>query len=359
MRRNKSDGISETLKQLFPLSWRDTGVTLIVLLCSYCICWAVHWFSPSFQNEAMIFFLALVLIARYTDGYFYDIVASFMSVVCVNFSFTYPYYVLDFSISGYPFVFAIMLFISLSVSTLTSRAKQRDKMREQVARERMYSNLLRSVSHDIRTPLTSIAGSASAILDNKEKLSEKQKDALLLDIHDEAQWLVRVVENILSVTRMGGENSHINKTPELPEEIISSAVARITKLYPNEHIDIRLPESVFFVPMDPILIEQVLFNVLENSVLHAKEHTLISITMSQCSKNVMFEISDNGKGASQKPAVPLINKLNEQFAGSRDIKRNMGIGLAVCRSIVLAHGGTMDIDIGGMGTTVRFTLPSQ
>lgn len=357
MKKERISSLRKNLSRLFPVSWKDIGITLAVMLCAYCLCWGIHWFSPSFQNEAMVFFLALVIIARSTEGYLYDIAASFMAVICVNFTFTYPYYVLDFSIAGYPLSFVIMLFISLSVSTLTSRSRQRDKMREQVARERIYSNLLRSVSHDIRTPLTSIAGSASAILDNKEKLSEKQKEALLLDIHDEAQWLVRVVENILSVTRMGGEDSHISKTPELPEEIISSAVARLGKVYPKEKISIKLPESVFFVPMDPILIEQVIFNVLENAVLHAKDRTHISITLFKKEKSVVFEIADDGCGASGKSGISFMELFDPEAAGAKNIKRNMGIGLTVCRSIILAHGGSMDVDISGSGTVISFSLP--
>ncbi len=341
---------------LFPLSLKDMGITLGIMVCAYCVCQLLKLFSESFDNQAMIFFLGLIFVARYTSGYFYDVLASFISVLCVNFAFTYPYYAFNFTLTGYPLVFIIMLCISLTVSTLTSRAKQRDAMREQVERERMYGNLLRSVSHDIRTPLTSIAGSAAAIIENKHRFTDEQRDALLSDIHDEAQWLVRSVENILSVTRIGEGTSKINKNPELPEEIISSAVARLSKIYPGEIIDISLPESVFFVPMDAVLIEQVVFNLLENAVLHGKGHTSIAITLIKLDNKVIFEISDDGCGLTEKSKPFFAEAL--QIAGDRDAKRNMGIGLSVCRSIIPAHGGVLTAPNGEeKGTVVSFELP--
>lgn len=348
--------IAKVCRHLFPFSWKDTGVTIGIILCAYCICQILRLFSESFDNQAMIFFLGLIFVARYTNGYLYDVLASVISVLCVNFAFTYPYYAFNFAITGYPLVFIIMLCISLTVSTLTSRARQRDAMREQVERERMYGNLLRSVSHDIRTPLTSIAGSAAAIIDNKDKFTDEQRDALLSDIHDEAQWLVRSVENILSITRIGDGASGIHKSPELPEEIISSAVARLSKVYPKERIYINLPDSVFFVPMDAVLIEQVVFNLLENAVLHAEGHITIAITLIDRDGEVVFEISDDGCGLSETSKPFFAEAL--QIVGDRDAKRNMGIGLSVCRSIIKAHGGVLTAKNGeSKGTVVSFTLP--
>ena len=350
--------ISETARRCFPISWKDTGVMVLLLLCAYAVCTLLHLFSPSFNNETMIFFLALMLIARWTEGYFYDIAGSLLSVVLVNYAFTYPYYAVDFSLTGYPLMFLVMLSISIMVGTLTSRAKQRDKMREEVIREQMYSNLLRSVSHDIRTPLTSIAGSTSAILESGDKLNEEQRKELLCDIRDEAQWLIRVVENILSITRIGGCQSKISKTPELAEEIISSAVGKLQKTYPEEEIRIELPDSVFFIEMDPILIEQVLFNLLENAVLHAKGHTWIAISLKQREADVLFTVSDNGCGISEKPKKFVIDLFDPEHARERDIKRNMGIGLSVCKSIILAHGGTVVTEnLPEGGAAFSFTLP--
>ncbi len=350
--------LREYVRKYVPVSWRDTGIMILLLLCAYGICFFLDLFSPNFNNEAMVFFLALMLTARWTDGYFYDVIGSVLAVVCVNYAFTYPYYAVNFSLTGYPLMFIIMLSISLMVSALTSRAKQRDKMREEVVREQMYSNLLRSVSHDIRTPLTSIVGSTSAIIDNADKLTETQRNALLNDIKDEAQWLIRVVENILSITRIEGGQSKISKTPELAEEIISSAVGKLQKVYPEEEIRIQLPDSVFFIEMDPILIEQVVFNLLENAVLHAEGHTWISISLQKRESDVLFTISDNGCGFPDKPKKLMTDLFGADRGKEQDIKRNMGIGLSVCRSIIAAHGGMVSSsNLPDGGAAFSFTLP--
>ena len=142
---------------------------------------------------SMIFVLVVVLVARLTDGYAYGAAASFVGVVCVNYIFTYPYWEFNFTISGYPLTFFTMLSVSLIVSALTSQIKRQEQLRVETDRETMRANLLRAVSHDLRTPLTSIVGSASAILENDALLPPQQKTALLRNVRSEAQWLIRMV----------------------------------------------------------------------------------------------------------------------------------------------------------------------
>ena len=121
--------------------------------------------DPTGGFVSMIFVLMVVLVARLTDGYVYGVTASFIGVICVNFVFTYPYLAFNFTMTGYPVTFLTMLSVSLIVSTLTSQIKQQEQLRMETERETMRANLLRAVSHDLRTPLTSIAGSTSAILE--------------------------------------------------------------------------------------------------------------------------------------------------------------------------------------------------
>jgi two-component system sensor histidine kinase KdpD len=142
---------------------------------------------------------------------------------------------------------------------MTSRIKEQEITRLEMETEKMRSNLLRSVSHDIRTPLTSIMGNASAILDNDEKLDRLQTRTLLEDIRKEAEWLNRIVENILSITKINSDVAKIRKEPELAEEIASSAVNKFHRRYPEVPVRASVPEEALLVPMDAVLIEQVLF----------------------------------------------------------------------------------------------------
>ena len=200
----------------------------------------------------------------------------------------------------------------------------------------------------------------SAILENKDKLDEQGMMSLVTDIKEDAEWLIRMVENILTVTRISEETGTISKTPEAAEEIISEAVMKFRRRY-DVPVEITIPDELMLIPMDAILIEQVIVNLLENSVLHGKTTTLIKLTLSSDGENAVFSVADNGSGINEK-------KLPMLFSGyfihaeeqSGDVKRNMGIGLSVCLTIIKAHGGTMTAgNLPEGGAEFTFTLPLE
>jgi len=336
---------------------RDSMVTL-GLMSLGCLISAFMLALDSKGNFVnMIFVLIVVLVARFTTGYLYGVATSFVGVICVNYIFTYPYWRLDFTIAGYPLTFLTMLSVSLIVSTLTSRVKQQEQMRMEAEREIMRANLLRAVSHDLRTPLTSIVGSTSALMENGDALSPTQKYALLRSIRDEAQWLIRMVENLLSITRMGDATNKLNKEPELAEEVLSSVAQKFLKRFPDIKLQLSAPEEPLLIPMDAILIEQVLMNLMENAVYHG-DATAIDLSVVKDGDDAIFTITDNGHGLPEQ-AIPTIFRASQHGSTtSSDKRRNMGIGLSVCDSIVKVHGGTMSAEnsIHG-GATFRFTLP--
>ncbi len=173
----------------------------------------LHRVSNSDFHVPMLFVLAVLFISLLTDGYVYGIIASMAAVIGVNYIFTYPYFALNFTITGYPMTFLTMLAVSICVSALTTRIKKQEQIRLEVEKEKTRANLLRAISHDIRTPLTSIVGSASGILENQKVLTQEREMELVQDIKDEAQWLIRIVENLLSVTgSMGKMPGSIRRT---------------------------------------------------------------------------------------------------------------------------------------------------
>lgn len=163
----------------------------------------------------------------------------------------------------------------------------------------MRANLLRSVSHDIRTPLTSIVGSTSAVLENPG-LSLTEQHELLEDVRNEAQWLIRVVENLLSITRMGDPQTHITTVPEAAEEVLGEAVQKFHRHFPSVTVSVSVPDELLIVPMDAILIEQVLSNLMENAVVHGKTTTEIQLTLRARGNDACFTVSDNGEGIPPK-----------------------------------------------------------
>ena len=307
----------------------------------------------------MLFILAVFLISRYTKGYIWGIMASFAGVILVNYIFTYPYFRFNFTLSGYPITFGVMLAIAIMTSTMTTRIKQQERMRVEAEKEKMRANLLRAISHDLRTPLTSIMGTISALLENEKKIEPSKRQELLRESYEDAEWLVRMVENLLSVTRMNEGEAQIQKIPEAVEEIVSESIGKFAKRFQEVQVEVEVPRELLMVPMDAMLIEQVLINLLENAVLHGEKDYGIQLIVEKKEDMALFCIKDQGKGIPEHMEHRLFDSYFPEKQES-DNKRNMGIGLSVCKSIVKAHGGEMTgQNRKEGGAEFSFTLPLE
>ena len=305
-----------------------------------------------------VFILAVALIARVTQGYVYGIVVSLVSVLCVNYMFTYPFFEFDMSIAGYPLTFAAMLGVSIIISTLTTQIKRQERLRYEVEAEKMRANLLRSVSHDLRTPLASILGASSTLLENE--LGEETRQDLLREINKDARWLIRVTENILSLTKFTGSDVRLRTESEVVEEIVGSAIVKFRKNYPNISVSVSRPEQILLAPMDAVLIEQVLINLFENVAQHAQTADHIQVRITQQGGRAVVEVEDNGVGFPPDQLAHVFEGRMAPDTASSDDRRSMGIGLSVCRSILRAHRGDItayNVRDGGGG--VRFWLPCE
>ena len=343
--------------RLFPFSRRDLLVSAIILSCAFGLCNLLRLAGSSDGFASPIFVLAVLLVSRLTTGYLFGLIASLLGVVCVNFVFTYPYWAVNFTISGYTLTFLTFLVVSIMTGTLTAQAKQRERLRAENEKEKMRANLLRSVSHDIRTPLTAILGATSAVLENPE-MSPEDRSILLEDVRDDAQWLIRVVENLLSITRIGSDQASIAKSPEAAEEVLGEAARKFRRRFPQVSVSVTAPESLLMVPMDPILIAQVLSNLLENAVLHGGTTTAISLSVQKEGDFARFSVRDNGRGIPESALPTLFDgTMKHSETPTSDGKRNMGLGLSVCLAIVRAHGGAMEARNLETGAEFSFRLP--
>jgi len=321
-------------------STRDTLVTTATLLGAILLCLLLRRIGDGDTYVSMIFLLAVAVVARFTTGYFYGIAASVIGVLGVNYAFTAPYFEFCLTISGYPLSFSCMLAVSVITSAMTSQIKQQEQQRYRAQVEQMRANLLRAVSHDLRTPLTSISGAASLLADRPE-MERSHQEQLLKEIASDADWMVRMVENLLSITRINSTPASLHKSGVAAEEVIAEAVRKFRKRFQQPPVEIRLPEELLIVPMDPILIGQVLTNLLENVVYHAGSVTRILCLLTCEGDKAIFEVRDDGKGIDEK-------RLKDIFEGSvgggdvSDGTRGMGIGLSVCKAIILAHGGDIE-----------------
>lgn len=348
----------EKVKKYCPMSLKDWVITLLTMGAGFSLCIMLQQVTSSDTHVPIVFVLVVLLIALFTDGFFYGILASVISVVAVNWAFTYPYRKLDFTLYGYPLTFVTMLAVSIAASATASGFKEREKLKQATEAERIRSTLLRSMSHDLRTPLTAIGGSISAILDNPS-ITEEERTELLVSSREDVDWLCRMVENLLSVTKVSGPGS-ILKQEELPEEILGEVVAKFRKKHPEIAIDVSCPETAFFVPMDGMLIEQALMNLMDNCVIHGKGMDRITLRVKDLGDCAGFFVRDNGCGIDPSLLPHLFDgSLEPGSEQANDSNRYTGLGLAVCRTIVEAHGGKITALNHSSGAEFMFTLPKE
>ena len=289
----------------------------------------------------MIFVLGVFLVSWRTQGYFWGITASLISVLAVNYAFTYPYWAFDLISPECISAAVVMLIVAIMTGALTTKLKQQEKMKAEAEKERMRGNLLRAVSHDLRTPLTSIYGACSVMLEDYDQISRQQHLKLLNDVCSDAQWLVRMVENLLSVTRLDADKVCLSKNETVLDELVDALLAKFRKHYPNQRVQLALPEQTLSIPMDAILIEQVLMNLLENAVFHAEGMENLWLKVELQGKRAVFRVIDDGCGIPLGRMEGLFTGMLNSEAPTDTSRSNMGIGLSVCNAIVRAHGGEL------------------
>ncbi len=338
--------------------------TVLILAAATVLAYLFFYLGKNTTSVAIIYILAVVFISRYTDGYVPGIISSFVGVICVNYIFTYPFMKFNFTIDGYPVTFVGMIIIASLISTMTSHLKlqsriinEREKLLMEAEKETMRANLLRAISHDLRTPLTGIIGASSAYLENQENLSEKAKTACVKNIYEDSNWLLNMVENLLTITRIQTSNMAIHKTSELLEEVVAEAVQRLRKRLPDANIQIHIPEDFILIPMDATLIEQVLINLMENAYYHGNPHEPIILHVFPEDDQVCFEVLDFGKGIPEDKLPVIFDGSPSTPNASGDSRKGMGIGLTICRTIILAHKGKIYAENPEHGAKLSFCLP--
>lgn len=342
-------------------SWLDPLLGLGILAAAFGISLFLQQVCPSQSLVSMIFVLAVYLISLVTKGYLWGVLASFAGVLIDNYVFVFPRFAFDFITAENLIAAMVLLIVAIITSTLTTRLKEQERIKAETEKEKMRGNLLRAISHDLRTPLTTIYGSSSAIMENYDTLPKQQQIKLLGQVRDDSENLIRMVENLLSVTRVNDETVRVNKTPTVLEELIDAALMKFSKVYPNQPVEVSIPEEFISIPMDAMLIQQVLLNILENAVIHAKGMTKLKLTVYTMEGDAYFEIADNGCGI---PKDRLDDLFTGQLYGSQtpsDSRRTgMGIGLSVCSTIIKAHGGEITAENRPQGgACFRFRLEME
>lgn len=464
-----------------------TGVTIITLI--------LREFGVAEINVVVVYVLSVLLVARFTKGYAYGIVASVLAIICYNFFYTEPYHTLNVYHMSDVITIAVMLAASFLTSALTSKlllatrlaeereeqtnilfqitsslakasgltdvaaasvlclsnllntevicivpsendgktlfrsspgtgnvtirdigkekidvftdnkeiipigdqsnryvviciptmsvqenperrkllpaiamqiqiAMDRERLSEEkkranteIEREKFRSNLLCAISHDLRTPLAGISGTAEVLT---YSLKDDTDKSLAHGIYEEATWLTQMVENILSLTKLDDDNFILRKQPEAIEEIVGEAVKHIRKTAGSRDLIVEIPEDILLVPMDAKLILQVLINLLDNAVKHTKPDGSIQIKVSSNKQDVWFQVSDNGTGIKKSDLPNVFEAFFSKETRKEGARKGIGLGLSIARAIVKAHGGRIFAENNpDQGATFRFSLPMK
>ncbi|UPT75311.1 MAG: DUF4118 domain-containing protein [Elusimicrobiota bacterium] len=277
--------------------------------------------------------------------------ASVAGVLSFDFFFVPPRYTFHVEHPQYVVTFLVMFAVALLISHLAVRVRlqaEAAKRAEVVAEtEKLRSSLLSAVSHELRTPLTAIMGSASTLL---AQAGDGSRD-LLTNIRDEAERLTRLVHNLIETTRLES-GAALKKEPHALEEIVASALERTEKILAGRRLEADLPENLPLVPLDPVLMELVFVNLLENAARHAPEGA-VDLVARERMDGVEISVADRGPGIKAEDLGRVFEKFYRASAAP-----GAGLGLAICKAVVEAHGGTIRAEHRpGGGALFILTLP--
>ena len=243
---------------------------------------------------------------------------------------------------------------------LENEKNQRDKEEAAILAEseQLRANLLRSISHDLRTPLTTIAGNASSLLSNGKSFDEQTRYQIYQDIYNDSVWLNNLVENLLYATRIEEGRMVLNTSTELLADVIDDAVRHV-KQHSGEHsIFVESDDEYILVTADARLIVQVIINIVDNAVRYTPPGSHITIRSCRENNMAVVYIEDNGNGISDEDKEHVFDKFYSGTNRIADNRRSIGLGLYLCKAIIEAHGGTITVrDNNPAGAVFVFTLP--
>jgi len=237
---------------------------------------------------------------------------------------------------------------------------EREEIRIAMERERLRSTLLRSIAHDLRSPLTALTGASTLLSENFTELSDTEKAKLASDISEEMVWLSNLVENILNMTRIGEGNLVLRREEEVVDDVVNEALTHMSRVLKEKKLTVSLPDSVVTLPMDGRLIVQVIVNLLDNAVRHTREGSEIALEVAAVRDGARFSVCDNGEGIAKDKLAKLFEAPAEPRRSVADGRRGIGLGLVICREIVRAHGGSIKAENRPSGgACFSFFLPSE
>ena len=236
--------------------------------------------------------------------------------------------------------------------------EERNKAALQTQKERLQANLLRAVSHDLRTPLTNISGSADMLMREESALDPAIRKKLYTAIYDDTNWLINMTENLLVATHLETDKESFKISPELIEDLFQSVVAHLDRRAAEHHISVHLEDVTLMAAMNARLIQRVIINIMNNAIQYTPKESNIELSAVKKGNAVQISVTDDGPGIPNDAKRHLFDLFYTAGQGKADCQRGLGLGLNLCQSIVAMHGGKIDVlDHMPAGTIFQFTLP--
>lgn len=349
--------------------FKDLAVSLLVVTAATLAGYVFKLFHLTDADIIMLYIIAVLVISIFTSKMRYCLISSVVGVVLFNYFFTSPEFSLSAHDAGYPVTFVTMFITAFISGSLANKLKRNIVIAEKNAREKeeaallaqneqLRANMLRSISHDLRTPLTSISGYASTLLSSENTLDESARQQIYTDIYSESMWLIGIVENLLYATRIEDGRMQLNISVEILDDIVQEVVKHIERTYPKRNIIVDMHDEIIPVRCDANLIVQVIVNLCDNAIKYSDEETQVTISVTREKDSAVISVSDNGIGIADNEKEKVFEMFYTGGSRSSDSRRSLGLGLALCKSIIDSHGGVISIsDNTPNGTNVSITLP--
>ena len=351
--------------------------TLLVLALATLLSFCLRGIGIARESYLMVYMVGIMCCAAVTHAYRYSIAAAAGSVLLFNYCFTEPLHTLAIKSWDDTVLLAFFLITAVVSAGMTARClqalrqsqenaqraerfyREREHARLEAEQARTKSNLLRSIGHDLRTPLTGIQCGSNYMAEHCESMSRADIRKMSVDISDQVTWLITLVENILYMTRIDNNKLEVNCQPEVPDDVMNEAVAHVPALR-DRPFTLVLPEQVETVPMDGKMIVQVLVNLLDNAVKHTPPGCPIRLSARAEGPWMAFYVDDGGPGVPTDQRRQIFGSFVTSGKVGADGRRGIGLGLAICEAVVKAHGGQIRVEDSALGgACFLFTLPRK
>lgn len=351
--------------------------TLLAIFISTLVTLGLRAVGIERESLLMVYIVGVMCCASVTHGYRYSIVCSIASMMLFNYLYTQPLRTFHIASSNDTTLLAFFLVTAVLSAAMTARfldalrkSQENEQRAEQLFKEKegarieaeqakMKSNLLRSIGHDLRTPLTGIQCGSNYIADHSDSMQRDDINKMAIDINDQVSWLITLVENILYMTRIDNRKFEVNKQPEVVDDVINEAISHVPSLR-DRPFTVNLPEQVETVPMDGKMIVQVIVNLLDNAVKHTPAGCQISISAERSANNMRFIVDDAGAGVPKEQRQSIFGSFVTNGKIGADGRKGVGLGLAICQAVISAHGGNIAVEASPLyGARFTFTLPME